>query len=410
MDAATLRLSSLTDWLAVPREARIAALTRCLDRIEEIDPAIQAWVDVAPQRSPDGGPLADIPVGVKAIIDTRDLLTTFGSPIYRGRRAADDAAIVRLLRGRGATILGTTQTAQFAYRTPAPTRNPHHPAHTPGGSSSGSAAAVAAGMVPLAIGTQTLGSILRPASYCGVTGFKPTFGVLPIAGVLPLAPSLDTLGFFTQTAADMRALWKCLGYGGAANHRDRPIGVPDPLPGVEPSMEAAFRDAIARLRGSGVTLTGIDVASPLAALAAAANTVMFYEGARIHRQRFTEHGDRLAELTALVRDGLAIADGEYAAARQAIADAKARFTAIYDSSPIIAVPAATGPAPHGLTWTGDARMNAPWTALGTPAIAIPIAATDGLPLGLQLTARAGDDARLLDVAVAVESMLAERNR
>src|SRR5439155_3604433 len=169
-------------------------------------------VQVAPQRPTGNGKLLEIPFGAKDIIETKGMATEYGSPIYKGRIGTEDAAIVRELRNRGAVLMGKTQSTAFAYRTPAPTRNPRNLEHTPGGSSSGSAAAVAAGMVPFAIGTQTGGSVLRPASFCGVTGFKATYGLLPMEGVLPFAKSLDTLGFFTHTAADMLALWDAAGH------------------------------------------------------------------------------------------------------------------------------------------------------------------------------------------------------
>ena len=210
--AQSLRLETLSQWLAASRKTRDATLQPCVDRIRSLDGEIQAWVQVLPQKATEAGALSGIPFGVKDIIETRGLATEYGSAIYKGRIGTADATIVRELRRRGGALLGKTCTTAFAYRTPGPTRNPRNLAHTPGGSSSGSAAAVVAGMVPFALGTQTRGSVLRPASYCGVTGFKPSYGVLPMEGVLPLAKSLDTLGFFTQTPADMLRLWAALGY------------------------------------------------------------------------------------------------------------------------------------------------------------------------------------------------------
>lgn len=211
MSAQTANLETFTQWIKASRTAREAALKQCLDRIRSGDPSIHAWVQVMPQRPTGDGPLAEIPFGAKDIMETRGLSTEYGSPIYKGRIGTADAAIVRDLRQRGAVLLGKTHTTAFAYRTPAPTRNPRNLEHTPGGSSSGSAAAVAAGMVPFALGTQTRGSVLRPASYCGVTGLKMTYGLMSTEGVLPFAKSLDTLGFFTHTPADMLALWEALG-------------------------------------------------------------------------------------------------------------------------------------------------------------------------------------------------------
>jgi Asp-tRNA(Asn)/Glu-tRNA(Gln) amidotransferase A subunit family amidase len=341
---------------------------------------------------------------VKDIIETRGLATEYGSPIYKGRIGTADAAIVRDLRQRGAVLLGKTQSAAFAYRTPPPTHNPRDLAHTPGGSSSGSAAAVAAGMVPLALGTQTGGSVVRPASFCGVTGFKTSYGILPMDGVLPFAKSLDTLGFFTHTAADMFAFWESMGYS-TGRTEDFALAAPDPLPDVEPPMAVAFQDALSRLRGAGVSIRSVDIASMLAKLYDAQRTVMFYEGARFHEQRFKEYGARLADLADLVRDGLQITVERYDEAMRYIAECKTRVAELYKATPVILVPAATGPAPLGLAFTGDSRMNSPWTALGTPAISIPIPVPNGLPLGLQLTADHGQDARVIRTAVRLQRVL-----
>jgi Asp-tRNA(Asn)/Glu-tRNA(Gln) amidotransferase A subunit family amidase len=359
---------------------------------------------VLPQRPTGHGKLSEIPFGAKDIIETRGLPTEHGSPIYQGRIGTTDAAIVRDMRQRGAILLGKTHCAAFAYRTPAPTRNPHDLEHTPGGSSSGSAAAVAAGMVPMALGTQTLGSVLRPASYCGITGFKASYGLLSMEGVLPLAKSLDTLGFFTHTPADMAALWESMGHL-QGNTEDFPLAAPEPMPDVEPTMATAFQNALLVLRRAGESIRSINIAEMLAKLTDASDTVLFYEAARFHQERFHQYGSRLAELADLVVKGLQIPVERYDEARRYIEECKARVAEIYKATPVILVPAATGPAPLGLAWTGDARMNAPWTALGTPSISIPMPAPDGMPLGLQLTADHGQDARVLHTAVRLQRML-----
>ena len=173
------RLETFSDWINADRTARKRGLEQCLQRIHELEPSIHAWVVVQPERPTGDGPLAEIPFGVKDIVETKGMATEYGSPLYKGRLGAEDAAIIRELRSRGAILLGKTVTTAFAYRTPGPTRNPRNLDHTPGGSSSGSAAAVAAGMVPFTIGEQTRGSMIRPASFCGVTGFKPTYDLLP---------------------------------------------------------------------------------------------------------------------------------------------------------------------------------------------------------------------------------------
>jgi Asp-tRNA(Asn)/Glu-tRNA(Gln) amidotransferase A subunit family amidase len=401
----TPRLETLTEWLNASRRKRELAFQPCLDRIRAMDTSIHAWVQVLPQRPTGNGKLAEIPFGAKDIIETRGLATEYGSPIYKGRIGTEDAAIIREMRQRGAILLGKTETTAFAYRTPGPTRNPRDLEHTPGGSSSGSAAAVAAGMVPVAIGEQTQGSVLRPASFCGVTGFKPSYGLLSMDGVLPLAKSLDTLGFFTHTPADMLLLWESMGHP-TGRAEDFVLGAPEPVPEVEPAMLSAFRNALSALRTAGASIQSIDIAGILAKLADASKTVMFYEGARFHRQRFTEYGSRLADLANLVREGLQIPEGRYDEARRYIAQCRNRLAEMYKATPVILVPAATGPAPLGLSSTGDPRMNAPWTALGTPAISIPLSVPSGLPLGLQLTADHGQDARVLQTAVRLHKILA----
>jgi Asp-tRNA(Asn)/Glu-tRNA(Gln) amidotransferase A subunit family amidase len=403
--AQTPRLETLTQWLNASRESRELGLQSCLDRIRAMDPSIHAWVQVLPQRPTGNGKLSEIPFGAKDIIETQGLSTEYGSPIYKGRIGTADAAIVREMRQRGAILLGKTQCTAFAWFAPAaPTRNPQDLEHTPGGSSSGSAAAVAAGMVPVALGTQTAGSVLRPASYCGVTGFKASYGLLPVEGVLPCAKSLDTLGFFTHTPADMLALWESLGHP-AGRTEDFALGAPEPMPETEPAMATAFQNALSLLRRAGASIRSIDIAGMLAKLSEAAKTVLFYEGARFHQQRFNEYGSRLVDLANLVREGLQISVDRYDEARRYIAECKARVAEMYQATPVILVPAATGPAPLGLTSTGDPRMNAPWTALGTPAISIPMPAPSGLPLGLQLTADHGQDARVIRTAVRLQEML-----
>ncbi|MGH9722105.1 MAG: amidase, partial [Bryobacteraceae bacterium] len=400
---AAARLETLTDWLQASQKDRKLGLQSCLERIRTADPSIHAWVQVQPQKPAGSGKLSEIPFGAKDIMETRGLATEYGSAIYKGRVGTADAAIVQNLRRRGAILLGKTHTTAFAYRTPGPTRNPRNLDHTPGGSSSGSAAAVAAGMAPFALGTQTRGSVLRPASYCGVTGFKASYGLLPMEGILPLAKSLDTLGFFTHTPADMLRLWEALGYP-AGQEEDFALGAPEPTPEVEPEMKAAFESALSSLRKAGLTIRGVDISPMLNQLSDASNVVMAYEGARFHQQRFNEYGDRLDHMAALVREGLQISAARYDEARRYISESRARMAELYKATPVILVPAATGPAPRGLASTGDSRMNAPWTAIGTPAIAIPMPTGGGLPLGLQLTAGHGQDARVLRTAVRLTRM------
>jgi Asp-tRNA(Asn)/Glu-tRNA(Gln) amidotransferase A subunit family amidase len=399
------RLETLTDWLHAAPEARKQGLQQCLQRIHELDPSIHAWVEVKPEAPTADGPLSGIPFGAKDIIETKGMATEYGSPAYKGRLGTEDAAIIRLLRSRGATLLGKTVTTPFAYKTPGLTRNPRALNHTPGGSSSGSAAAVAAGMVPFAVGEQTRGSIIRPASFCGITGLKPTYDLLPMQGLMQLSKSLDTLGFFTHTPADMTALWQALGKSTSDDERSV-YGIPEPAVECDPEMADAFNHAIAALRRAGCSIEPVDIKDDLKKLDDANNTVMFYEGARHHEQRYKQFGDRLdPALGQLIRDGLKMPAEQYEEAKKFIADCRTRFSHIFQSTPVILTPAAPGPAPLGLSSTGDARVNAPWTAMGMPALTIPMPVGAGLPLGLQLTADIGQDAQLLRAGLLVDRFL-----
>jgi Asp-tRNA(Asn)/Glu-tRNA(Gln) amidotransferase A subunit family amidase len=379
-------------------------LDLCLRRIAEADPDIRAWVEVNPQPCSADGLLQGIPFGVKDIIETRGMATEYGSPLYAGRKGERDASVVAGLRGAGAVLLGKTHTTAFASFDPAPTRNPRLAGHTPGGSSSGSAAAVAAGMVPFALGTQTLGSVLRPASYCGICGFKPSFGLIPIDGILPFAPSLDTLGFFTESAADMECLWS-RGYGGQSDATLRRVAY-FRVPAEEP-MAQAVAAAVERLRALGVPVLDTELPAGWDRTAKAALLINDYEGARAHARRFTEFGERIGtRLAELVRRGLAIPDEEYLAAREQVEQTRREMSRIFWEYPAIVGPAATGPAPAGLSSTGDPALNAPWTALGVPAISVPLP-VPGAPLGLQINAAWGRDDALVAVAAHAERLLGD---
>lgn len=397
---------TLSEWLSATVAERQAALQPLLAHIASRDPAVQAFVEVAPRPSNGRGPMAHVPFAVKDVIETRGLATEYGAAVYKGRRGTEDATIVTMLTDAGGVLLGKSHTAAFAFRTPPPTHNPRDLAHTPGGSSSGSAAAVAADMVPLAIGTQTGGSTIRPASYCGVTGFKCSYGLLPTAGVLEFSKSFDTLGFFTHRAVDMLAFWSTILGRDAGVAEDVPVAVMDPLPAVEPPMAMAFRAAVATLRAAGVRTMPVDIGALVQQLNPAWQAVAYYEGARVHAERFDTYGDRLLDLADLVRRGRGTSDAAYRAAQASIAEGKKRVEATFRDAPIILAPAATSAAPRGLTYTGDSSLNSAWTAWGTPAVSIPMPVGVALPLGLQLTAAPGQDARVLQAAVKFERLLA----
>src|SRR4029077_8480869 len=295
------RLETFSDWIRADRSARKRGLEQCLERIRELEPSIHAWVQVQPERPTGDGPLSEIPFGVKDIVETKGMATEYGSPLYKGRGGTEDAALIRERRSRGAILLGKTVTTAFAYRTPGPTRNPRNLDHTPGGSSSGSAAAGAEGMVPFTIGEQTRGSMIRPASYCGITGFKPTHDLLPMEGVLPLAKSEDTLGLYTHTAADMLVLWKALGHPEGSEEQFS-FGAPEPIRDCEPEMAKAFRQSLSLLRRAGVRITTVEISEMLKKLEAANDLITLYEGARFHESPLKEFGARLDQpLAALVR-------------------------------------------------------------------------------------------------------------
>jgi Asp-tRNA(Asn)/Glu-tRNA(Gln) amidotransferase A subunit family amidase len=396
-------LTQCVEWLESGEKTPADLVALCRARIAEREQELRAWVEVAPQDPLGNGPLDGIPFGVKDIFETRGLATEFGSPVYAGRKGHADAALVTKLRSRGAVMMGKTQTTALASFDPSVTRNPRNPGHTPGGSSSGSAAAVAAGMVPFALGSQTQGSVLRPASYCGVVGFKPTFGLLPLKGVMRFAPSLDTAGLFTQDADDMRLLWSRMGFPAAAIAATV-CAMPDVLD-AEPEMESAFRQNVNTLRASGFRVEVIEFPD-WPDLLAASRLVSQYEGSRTHELAWREHGARLgAKVAQLIADGLQFPEGRYLQALAVIAEVKQKMDAVFREYPVLLTPAAPGPAPCGLESTGDPRMNSTWTALGTPAISVPMAWAGPMPLGLQMTARPGDDALLLTFAAAASRLM-----
>jgi Asp-tRNA(Asn)/Glu-tRNA(Gln) amidotransferase A subunit family amidase len=253
--------------------------------------------------------------------------------------------------------------------------------------------------------TRLLKRPLRPASYCGVTGFKATYGLLPLNGVLPYAKSLDTLGFFTHTPADMLSLWEALGHS-TGTEQDADVGVPESFPKVEPEMSAAFQNTVSTLRKAGIPCRTVDISAMLTKLDEAQHIVLYYEGARFHQSRFKQFGDRLGHVATVVREGMQIPEVRYLEAQEFITESRRRMKEMYSATPIILVPAATGPAPLGLSYTGDSRMNTPWTALGTPAISVPMpVAADALPLGLQVTAAPGEDWRVMRAAVRLHRIL-----
>lgn len=374
------------------------------EQIRKEEPKLHAWVELRREVSSVDGPLKGVPYGVKDIVETRGYRSTYGSPLFGGRISDRDAALVELLRSKGAVIMGKTQTTSFAYFDPAPTRNPRNPAHTPGGSSSGSAAAVAAGMVPFAIGTQTQGSIIRPASYCGITGFKPTFNTLPVDGIMPFAPSLDTPGFMTQTALDMRTLWRALGHHVSEDYAES-YGMIEYQ--VDPEMQETFRHAVQVLGNYGCKINRFPPPPSWPLLTDAVVLLQTYEGARSLEPLYSKHGNAIGtKLAQLVRDGLAMSEGQYQDALGLIRMGQQEMAKVFQTYPVILSAAAMGPAPSGLASTGSPRCNAAWTGLHTPAITIPIPVGEQLPMGLQMAASPGDDGLLIATACHCYALLA----
>jgi Asp-tRNA(Asn)/Glu-tRNA(Gln) amidotransferase A subunit family amidase len=374
------------------------------ERIRKEEPRLHAWVEIRLESSAQEGPLKGVPYGAKDIVETKGYGTAYGSALFAGHVSDRYAALIELLRSKGAVMMGKTQTTSFAYFDPAPTRNPRNPAHTPGGSSSGSAAAEASGMVPFAIGTQTQGSIIRPASFCGITGFKPTYNTLPVDGIMPFAPTLDTAGFMTETALDMRALWAALGYEVDAEPADS-YGMIEFS--VDPEMQEAFRHAVQVLGNYGCKIRRITPPPSWQLLTDAVVLIQTYEGARSMEPHYTKHGNAIgAKLSQLVRDGLAMPVQQYEDALGVLNLARHDMAEVFETFPVILSPAAPGPAPSGLAFTGNPRCNAPWTGLHTPAMTIPIPVGDQLPMGLQMAAATGHDAQLIATACHCFALLA----
>jgi Asp-tRNA(Asn)/Glu-tRNA(Gln) amidotransferase A subunit family amidase len=412
--------------IAAGRLSATALVAACLDRIAAREAVVGAWhyldrdAAVAAARRCDAsepsGPLHGIPIAVKDLIDTSDMPTGYGSAIYEGHLPAADAACVALARAAGAIVLGKTVTTEFACFTAGKTANPRNPAHTPGGSSSGSAAAVADFMVPLALGTQTAGSVIRPASYCGVVGFKPSFGVIPRAGVKPLADSLDTVGTMARNVGDAAFLAAIL--GGRPALRDVAMPAAPPRFGLyrtpmwdeaEPSTAAALDHARAALERAGAGVADIAVPPEHRGLTDAQDRVMGFELARGLAYERLQHSAELSPRLAQQLDaGMNVGVDAYEAACAETAKARARLDGFFGPCAAMLAPAAPGEAPAGLGYTGNPVFNRMWTLLGTPCVTLPaISGARGLPIGIQLIGRPGRDAQLMAAAIFAERALAE---
>jgi Asp-tRNA(Asn)/Glu-tRNA(Gln) amidotransferase A subunit family amidase len=375
---------------------------------------LRAFVRLAPEQSPGEGPLAGIAVGVKDVIDTADMPTEMGCPaIYEGWQPKADAPVVSRLRSLGATIIGKTATTAFAFMDPAPTFNPHDPGKTPGGSSAGSAAAVAAGLVPLALGTQTAGSVIRPASFCGVAGMKPSFRLLPTVGVKACAWTLDTVGLFAATVPDLAEALALISGRDMTGRAATPIrfGVvrQETIATAEPEAAAALSTAAEALRRAGFGVRDLSLPPELGLEADEAHqTVMNYEMREALAWEWRERRDglppRIAERLAEVQ-GLGAA--EYDAARGRARRARLAVKQIFGPDGVDAVLtyAAPGPAPDRAT-TGSPVFNRLWTLLGLPCVSVPgLRSPRGLPIGIQVVGPFARDAATLAAAAAVERVI-----
>jgi Asp-tRNA(Asn)/Glu-tRNA(Gln) amidotransferase A subunit family amidase len=403
-------------------------LERCLARIDEFEPRVRAWVivdregarsqadalDAELAAGHDRGPLHGIPVGIKDIIDVAGLPTACGASRWRDRVAEQDAPLVARLRQAGAIVVGKTVTTPYAWIDPPPTRNPWNLDRTPGGSSSGSAAAVACGMVLGALGSQTGGSITRPAAFCGVCGLKPTHGRLPLQGILPFAPSLDHPGPMARTVDDLAILWKALA---APAPRDRPSGTPDApirlgrLRGffdsrAEPSMREALDRAIEALRGSGAIVADMALPASFENIHAEHRLIMAAEAAGVHEHGLDEHPDDYPpRIRELIEEGLRVPAAGYTRARQRQQALRDSAGGLFEGVDAAATPATIGPAP-GPETTGDPLFNSPWSYLGLPTVTFPIGRSlDGLPLGIQLVGDDHGEAKLLQIARRCEEAI-----
>jgi Asp-tRNA(Asn)/Glu-tRNA(Gln) amidotransferase A subunit family amidase len=426
MPASILQLSAAD----AAREIRAGRLTSeflvaaCLERIASHERELAAWAHVAADaalararaldREPSRGPLHGVPVGVKDIIDTADMPTEYNSPIYRGHRPRADAAAVALLRRAGCVILGKTVTAEFANLHPPATRNPRNRAHTPGGSSSGSAAAVADRMVPLALGTQTGGSVIRPAAFCGVVGLKPGFGSINRAGVKPVAETLDTVGLFANTVEDAALALSVLS--------GRPI--PDFSAKVAPprigfartsrwrdadaATHAALESAARRLAAAGAKVVDAALPDSVEALFDAQGLIMNYEAARALAWEQAQHREAIsATLRKRLDDGWAVTRERYDGARQIARDARHKFAELMRGCDLLLTPSAPGEAPKGFASTGNSLFNRLWTLLGVPCVTLPCGTgPSGLPLGIQLVGSIEQDTALIAHAQWAAGVLA----
>ena len=413
----TLSAVEAAHQIAAKKITSEALVRDCLERIAAREGDVQAWeyLDrdgaLKQARAADAGPrrglLHGLPVGVKDLIDTVDMPTTYGSPVYAGHRPAWDAACVALTRAAGGIVIGKTVTTEFAGMHPGKTRNPHNPAHTPGGSSSGSAAAVADYMVPLAFGSQTAGSVIRPAAFCGVVGYKPSFGLISRVGVKALSDTLDTIGTIARTVPDA-ALLAAAVTGRSDLLVEKPLST-KPRVGicrtyewkqVQPETVAAFENAATKLAAAGVTVKEIKLPPTYASLVQAQTDIQLVEQAQsLAYERLTYRAQLSERLRDILDAGMKVSPERYDAAQTLARNCRRTLTEVFTDCDVLLAPSAPGAAPAGLDMTGDPLFSRIWTLLRVPCVNIPVAtAANGLPVGLQVIGAFGSDAQTLAAA------------
>ena len=401
------------------------AVELCADAIAKRESEVGAFVtldvETARKAAQTPGlkdkPLRGLPVALKDIFDTADMPTEYGSPIYAGHRPKADASLVALIRRNGGTLLGKTVTTEFAHLDPGKTRNPRNLAHTPGGSSSGSAAGVAAGFFPIATGTQTGGSVIRPASFCGVAGFKPSYRLLPSVGMKCVSWHLDTAGLFAASVADVAFA--------AAAISDRDLRVDGRKPSsprigmlrdqpwapASDDMKAAIDNIARAASAANARVRDIKLAPVLASAFRAHATIQAYEAARSLASEYERFKDKLAKgVLELVESGFAISADAYDEARRTASQARRALLDLMADIDVILSPSAPGAPPKGLGSTGSSTFNRLWTLMGTPCVNVPgLTDPDELPLGVQVIGRFGGDRATLEAALFVESLMPHRS-
>jgi Asp-tRNA(Asn)/Glu-tRNA(Gln) amidotransferase A subunit family amidase len=411
------------------RSLRAEDLVRdCLERVDAREPQVQAWTYVARyaalarakalDQGAHQGLLHGLPIGVKDLIATADMPTAYGSPIYAGHQPANDATCVAFAREAGAVVLGKTVTTEFATFQPNQTRNPLNLAHTPGGSSSGSAAAVADGMVPLALGTQTAGSLMRPAAYCGVVAFKPSFGGINRAGVKPLSDTLDTVGTIARNVADVALFAAALSGRTSwlvrplAKHVSRPlrVGICHTYEWAQalPETQAAMQNAVDAIRANaGMVLRDVQLPVDYQQLAQAQTYIQLAEQAQcLSFERLQHFASLSPRLQGILQAGVDVTIEQYDQAQALVARCRAQLAEVFQDVDVLLAPSAPGAAPLGLDNTGDPVFCRIWTVLHTPTVNIPAGfATNGMPVGLQVVGPVGADGFTLTAAHALHASL-----